>query len=186
MKVKEDIVCKVLNSLYGLKQSPCAWNHKIDVYFLFNFFVKNFVDHNVYFKRAHKNSYVIITLHVDDPILASSDLILLKDNLSKKFEMVDLSEIQFFLVLQINYVRQHQVIYLSQNKYIGSISKQFGMVETKSIRTLFMTNCKFSKDMGLQNYVNLEAMWTIPFQNAIENLMHKRVNACYGVNNKLS
>jgi ATP-binding cassette subfamily B (MDR/TAP) protein 1 len=95
MKFKENIICKLLKSLYGLKQSPCEWNHKIDVYFLFKKIVKNFVDHNVYFKKAHKNFYVIITLYVDDLTLAPNDLILLKDNLLKKFEMVDLNEIHF-------------------------------------------------------------------------------------------
>jgi hypothetical protein len=54
------------------------------------------IDHNVYFKRVQKISYVIITLHVDDLILASNDLILLKeikDKFSKKFKMVHLNEI---------------------------------------------------------------------------------------------
>jgi hypothetical protein len=47
-------------------------------------------------RELKKNSYVIITLYVDDLILASNDLILLKeikDNLSKKFKMVHLNEI---------------------------------------------------------------------------------------------
>ncbi len=41
-----------------------------------------------------------IILYVDDLILASNDLTLLKetkDNLSKKFKMLDLSEIQYCL-----------------------------------------------------------------------------------------
>ncbi len=33
----------------------------------------------IYFKRIWENSYVIITLYVDDLILAFNDLILLKD-----------------------------------------------------------------------------------------------------------
>jgi hypothetical protein len=50
---------------------------------------------------------VIIILDVDDLILAFDDLTLLKkkkDNLLKKFEMVDLGEIQYFLGLKLNHV----------------------------------------------------------------------------------
>ncbi len=48
------------------------------------------------FLKVQKNSYLIITLYVDDLILVSNGLTLLKkkkDNLLKKFKMVDLNEI---------------------------------------------------------------------------------------------
>ncbi len=48
----ENMVFKLLKSLYGLKHSACVWNHKIDAYFLFAKFENNYVDHIVYFKRA--------------------------------------------------------------------------------------------------------------------------------------
>jgi hypothetical protein len=50
------------------------------------------------------------------------------------------------------------MIYLDPKIYIQGILKQFGMFENKSIRTPFMTNCKLSKDMGLQNDANFETM----------------------------
>jgi len=67
------------------------------------------------------------------------------------------------------------MIYLNQNKFIGSIFRQFGMDESKLIRTPFMTNFKFSKDMGPQNDVGLNAMCVISFQNAIGSLMYAMV-----------
>jgi hypothetical protein len=45
------MVCKFQKSLYGLKQSPHEWNHKINAYFLFQEFKKSYGDHNVYLKR---------------------------------------------------------------------------------------------------------------------------------------
>ncbi len=101
---------------------------------------------------------MIITLYVDDLILASNDLTLLKEtknNLSKKFEMVDLGEIQYCLWIHINCVQQDRIIYLNQIKYIKSILKQFGIIKSKLIQISFTTNCKLSKDMGFQNDIDL-------------------------------
>jgi alpha-N-acetylglucosamine transferase len=103
---------------------------------------------------------VIITLYIDDLILPSNDLILLKgtkDNLLNFFETVDLGEVQYCLRIQ------NRTIYLNQNKYIGGILKQFGMVKNKLVRITFMFNCNFSKDMNPQNDVDLETMWVIMF-----------------------
>ncbi len=74
--------------------------------------------------------------------------------------------------VHINFVWQDWTIYLKQSKYIGGILRQFGMVESNLIQTPFMTNCKLSKDMGLQNDANLKIMWVIPFENAIGSLMY--------------
>jgi hypothetical protein len=74
--------------------------------------------------------------YVNDLIVTSNDFSLLKktkDNLLNFFEMVDLNEIWYCLGIQINHVQQDRTIYLNQSKYIGSILKQFGMVENKSI-----------------------------------------------------
>jgi hypothetical protein len=56
----------------------------------------NFVDCNIYFEIVESNFSMIITLYVDNLILASNDLTLLKkakEKFSKKFQMVDLGEI---------------------------------------------------------------------------------------------
>jgi ATP-binding cassette subfamily B (MDR/TAP) protein 1 len=45
------------------------------------------------------------------------------------------------------------------------------MVKNKSIQIPFMTFCKLSKDMGIQNDVDLEVMWVIPFRNVIGSFM---------------
>ncbi len=71
------MVCKFQKTLYGLKQSPCEWNHKINAYFLSQKFVRNYGDHNVYLKIIQENSYVIINFYVVNLILASNNFWLL-------------------------------------------------------------------------------------------------------------
>ncbi len=115
---------------------------------------------------------MIIILYIDDLILPSNNLILLKgtkDNLLNFFETVDLGEIQYCLGIQ------NRTIYLNQNKYIGGILRQFGMVKNKLVWIPFLINCKFSKDMNPQNDVNLENMWVIMFQNDIGSLVYVMV-----------
>ena len=45
VKGKKELVCKIKNSLYGLKQSPRMWYQKFDTYILGLGFVKSKVDH---------------------------------------------------------------------------------------------------------------------------------------------
>jgi hypothetical protein len=96
------MVCKLLKFLYGLKQSLHVWNRNIDACLLFEEFEKNYVDYYTYFKRANGNSFVMIILYFDDLIVAFNDLTLLGKNLLKKFEMVNLCEIQYLLGVQEN------------------------------------------------------------------------------------
>ncbi len=49
------------------------------------------------------------------------------------------------------------------------------MVENKLIWTLFMTNWKFSKEMGPQSDVDLEEMRAVLFQNVIGSLVYAMV-----------
>jgi hypothetical protein len=72
-------------------------------------------------------------------------------------------------------VQQDWMIYLNPKIYIRGILKQFGMFENKSIWTPFMSNCKLSKDMGLQSDANFEAMWAISSQNIIGSFMYAMV-----------
>jgi len=48
VKGKKELVCKVNNSLYGLKLSPSMWYHKFDIYILGLGFVRSKADHCVY------------------------------------------------------------------------------------------------------------------------------------------
>ncbi len=54
VKGKKKMVRKLKKSLYGLKQSPCEWNHKINAYFFSHKLKKGFVDHNVCFMKAQE------------------------------------------------------------------------------------------------------------------------------------
>ena len=64
---KEDWVCKLLKSLYGLKQSPRQWNCKFDASLKEMGFIQSIKDPCIYVKR---NPLIYLTVYMDDLIIA--------------------------------------------------------------------------------------------------------------------
>jgi len=99
----EHLVCKLHKSLYGLKQSPRAWNQKLDAFLTNIEFMKNEVDPNVYVAQVGDVKFFIV-VYVDDLILVFNDqnkLLQIKEELTQKFEMKDLGELHFFLGMKV-------------------------------------------------------------------------------------
>ena len=104
-------------SLYGLKQGPCAWYAKTNIFLLVIGFSRCHSDNNVYNKRVDGH-LIILLLYVDDLILTSSDPKLInhvKYSLKKKFDITDLGYLHYFLGLQV--LQSNEGIPLSQSKY---------------------------------------------------------------------
>jgi len=121
------LACRLLKSIYGLKQSPRAWYGRIHSFFISNNFVRSDSDHSLFINYEKS---VILVLYVDDFVLAapSKDLIdWIRTMLCQEFNMTDLGELHSFLGLQIQRNREQRRLYLSQQKYIGKILEDHGM-----------------------------------------------------------
>jgi hypothetical protein len=81
-KGKKNMVCKLMKYLSGLKQSPHAWN----LYLVLKEFERSSINYNVYFQIFQSDFYVIMTLYIDDFILAFNDLILFDRNKGQCFK----------------------------------------------------------------------------------------------------
>jgi hypothetical protein len=68
VKGKKELVCKMKNSSYGLKQSPRMWYQKFDTYMLGLGFTRSKEDHCVYFKLIGDH-LIYLVLYVDDMLL---------------------------------------------------------------------------------------------------------------------
>ncbi|GKB89941.1 reverse transcriptase [Tanacetum coccineum] len=71
---KEDYVCKLQKSLYGLKQSPRQWYKRLDSFMVKHDFSRNAYDCCVYYKKALSGSLIYLLLYVDDMLLAAKDM----------------------------------------------------------------------------------------------------------------
>jgi hypothetical protein len=67
----EHLVCKLHKSLYGLKQSPRAWNQKLYAFLKSIEFVRSDADFSVYVAQVGDVKFFIV-VYVDDLILVSS------------------------------------------------------------------------------------------------------------------
>src|SRR5205807_9116357 len=119
--------CRLLKSIYGLKQSPRAWYGRIYNFFIANGFRRSEFDHSLFINYERQ---VILLLYVDDLVLAapSQDQIgWIRRRLHAEFEMTDLGELRTFLGLEIKRNRTLRTLHLSQSKYIEKILEAHGM-----------------------------------------------------------
>ena len=74
VKGKENLVCRLKKSLYGLKQDHRKWYLKIDKFMTEHGYRKCHSNQCVYFKRLDNGKYIILLLYVDGMLLARSNM----------------------------------------------------------------------------------------------------------------
>ena len=128
---KENFVCKLNKSLYGLKQSGRNWNNMLHQFFIDNNFIQSPVDPCIYFCRC-KQELVIALIWVDDILLAANSVDVLsksKSLLKDTFKMKYLGPVSSFLGM--NFVQTCDTIEVDQSKYLSKILVKFGMEQSK-------------------------------------------------------
>ncbi|KAJ9546957.1 hypothetical protein OSB04_019500 [Centaurea solstitialis] len=71
---KEGHVCKLIKSLYGLKQSPRQWYKRFDAFVTAHGLSISSYDSCVYFKKCDDGSILYLLLYVDDMLIAAKDM----------------------------------------------------------------------------------------------------------------
>ncbi|KAJ4723712.1 Retrovirus-related Pol polyprotein from transposon TNT 1-94 [Melia azedarach] len=147
---KEDYVCKLKKSLYGLKQSLRQWYKRFDSYMIEIGYTRN------------------------DMLIAAenkSDVQKLKDLLSVEFEMKDLGVARKILGMEIYRDRSKNKLFLSQKGYIQKILSRFGISTTKPIDTPSAANAHLSVAFAPKSVEEKEYMSRVPYASAVGSLM---------------
>eukprot|EP00253_Pinus_taeda_P020312 PITA_20312 len=126
MKRHEHKVCKLVKSLYGLKQALQAWYEKLTEHLLkLNFKHYDLDDATLFVKKVGK-IVVYLVVYVDDLLMTGNNesyIASIKKELGKSFEMTDLGYVHYYLSIKVT---QHpKSIFLSQKKHIGDILNRF-------------------------------------------------------------
>ena len=129
---KENLVCKLHKSLYGLKQSGRNWNCLLNDSLLKFGCKKSNGDSCVYVIVTGDKLDGMVLIWVDDIIIATAHTKLLKrmkDHLKGKFKMKDMGRVNYFLGIKFSQSRSK--IEMDQSQYLISILQKYGMSECK-------------------------------------------------------
>ncbi|CAL8139429.1 unnamed protein product [Prunus armeniaca] len=121
---KENWVCKLQKSLYGLKQSPRQWYKRFDRFMIGHKYIRSHYDHCVYFRKLQDGTFIYLLLYVDDMLIACKSKVeieRLKTQLSNEFEMKDLGEARKILGVEIERDRAKGKIGLCQKQYLKKV-----------------------------------------------------------------
>ncbi|GJZ54900.1 zinc finger, CCHC-type containing protein [Tanacetum coccineum] len=116
MPGNENKMCKLIKSLYRLKQAPKQWHQKFDEVVLSNGYLLNQAEKCVYSKFFESSKGVVICLYVDEMLIFGTDQVqvdLTKEFLSSRFSMKDIGEADVILVLGVNHESNSEKQFLS-------------------------------------------------------------------------
>ena len=109
-------VCKLRQSLHGLKQSPRAQFDKFTQLVKKQGYTQGQTDHTLFVKFSSEGKITILIVYVDDIILTRDDLTemdRLKRSLATKFEIKDVGSLKYFLGMEV--ARSKKGIVVSQS-----------------------------------------------------------------------
>ena len=172
-----NLVCKLKKSIYGLKQASRQWYMKFHNIITSFGFEENIVDQCIYIKVSG-SKFMFLVLYVDDILLASNNLGLIRETkrfLSQNFDMKDIGEASYVLGIEIHRDRSKKILGLSQKAYINKILERFNMRNCSGSIAPIVKGDKFSLSQCPKNSLELESMKNIPYASAVGSLVYLEV-----------
>ncbi len=140
---KEDLVCRLKKSIYGLKQSSRCWNAALDTHLKKIGFVQAGSDPCIY--KASEGEPFLIGVYVDDIAMATKSerrLEEVKQALAGKFDIKDMGKLHHFLGMKIVQDEATGKIWMGQPAYTESLLQRFGMEAANPVATPVDTSTK--------------------------------------------
>lgn len=158
-------VCRLVKSLYGLKQSPRCWNEKFNQKLLELGFKRSMHDYCLY-TRILPGDEIYIVLYVDDLLIVGrkkSSILKLKKQLMSVFAMSDCGEANHFLGIKLEYNEDRTRIRLSQVSNIEKMLNRFQMSDCNPVKTPLEKGLLLHEDGESTNEPYRELLGTIMY-----------------------
>ena len=126
-------VCRLIKSLYGLKQGPRCWNEKFSKYLIKLGFKKSRADPCLFVKRTN-SAEIFFALYVDDGLIAANsekELQQFISDLKREFKITS-KPASFYLGLEIDR-KEDGSIHVTQKHYTEKILERFKMDNCRSV-----------------------------------------------------
>jgi hypothetical protein len=136
---------------------------------------KENVEDNCVYAKFKNGKYIFLILHVDDILMASSDVSLLLETkrfLSPHFEMKDLGEARFILGIEIHRDRMKGVLGLSQKTYIEKVLKKFSMHKCSGSPAPIVKGDRYGEFQYPKNQYKIDQMKMVPYASAMGSLQY--------------
>ncbi|CAM8916143.1 unnamed protein product [Rhodiola kirilowii] len=124
-------VCKLLKSLYGLKQASRQWFSKFTDVLLAYGFTQSLHDYSL-FTYSRDGIFLALLVYVDDIILTETctdQIEAVKDYIHSCFSIKDLGPLRFFLGLEV--ARSPAGLFINQRKYAMELLEDAGLLGCK-------------------------------------------------------
>ncbi|XP_074300565.1 uncharacterized protein LOC141631842 [Silene latifolia] len=143
-------VCKLLKSIYGLKQASRNWFAKLTVSLKNYGFIQSMADYSL-FTLNRGDIFIGVLVYVDDMIVVSNNKDTcdkFKNFLNERFGIKDLGKLKYFLGIEVAHCKEG--LFLNQRKYALSIIEETGMKGAKTVYTPIRQMTQFVHGKGIR------------------------------------
>ncbi|GAU45704.1 hypothetical protein TSUD_86800 [Trifolium subterraneum] len=145
---KDNQVCKLKKSLYGLKQASRKWYEKLSALLIHEGYTQSTSDYSLFTKKC-SSDFTAILVYVDDIIVAGTSMTeiqRIKSILDTNFKIKDLGILKYFLGLEVAHAKEG--ITICQRKYCLDLLKDTGLLASKPISTPLDPSIKLHQNNG--------------------------------------
>jgi hypothetical protein len=144
-----NLVCRLRQSLYGLKQYPRAWFGRFSNVLQEYGMTRCEADYSVFFLHSSPTTCIYLLVYVDDIIITGNDkagIQQLKQHLSLHFQTKDLGALKYFLGIEV--AQSKNGVAITQRKYALDILEETGLLHCRPSDTPMDPNVKLVPGQG--------------------------------------
>ncbi|CAI7885082.1 unnamed protein product [Closterium sp. NIES-53] len=122
-------VCRLKKAIYGVKQAPRAWYHKLEETLLAGGFKKSECDHGL-FLLQEKEQFLMLLVYVDDILLLSESSAMIEhveEMLEMQFKCSKMGDVKYYLGMHVERDLDKGVLRLHQRKYCEGLAEKYGL-----------------------------------------------------------
>jgi transposase InsO family protein len=140
-----NMVWKLKKALYGTKQAPHEWNNELNGFIVGDLAFNRCKSDTCMYTRVSSTGHIMImSIFVDDIICAfhpadHDEWLQIKQQISSKYKISDLGDLQFILGMKIIRDRKAKTIIITHERYINDMLSKFSMSDCATSDTPELT-----------------------------------------------